>query len=84
MTLRHLLTTLLFCLALSTAQAGEAENLRKTMPTLKGEDLIKAYYQLYNLSLETDDIEYQLRCINDYIAEARRQGNSKYEGYAIV
>ena len=84
MTLRHLLTPLLFCLAFSTAQAGEAENLRKTMPTLKGEELIKAYYKLYVISLETDDIEYQLRCINDYIAEARRQGNSKYEGYARV
>ena len=84
MTLRHLLTPILFCLAFSTVQAGEAENLRKTMTTLKGEDLIKAYYRLYGISLETDDIDYQLRCVNDYIAEARRQGNRKYEGFARV
>ena len=84
MTLRHLLTPLLFCLAVSTAQAGEAENLRKTMTSLKGEELIKAYFKLYDISLGTDDIDYQLRCVNDLLAEAHRQGNRKYEGYARV
>ena len=49
MTLKNILTTLLFCLAVSTAQAGEAENLRKTMTSLKGEELIKAYFKLYGI-----------------------------------
>ena len=84
MTLRNILTTLLFCLAVSTVQAGEAENLRKTMTNLKGEALIKAYFKLYDISLGTDDIDNQLRCVNDLLAEAHRQGNRKYEGYARV
>ncbi len=47
MTLRHLFIPLLFCLAVSTAQADKADEIRKSMPTLKGEALIQAYYKLY-------------------------------------
>ena len=84
MTLRHLLTPLLFCLAVSTVQADEAGALRKKLPTLKGEELLKAYYKLYFISLETDDLDYQLRCVNDFISEAHRQGNRVLEGEARV
>ena len=84
MTLRHLLTPLLFCLAVSTVQADEAGALRKKIPTLKGEELLKAYYKLYFISLETDDLDYQLRCVNDFISEAHRQGNRYLEGEARV
>ncbi len=84
MTLRHLFIPLLFCLAVSTAQADKADEIRKSMPTLKGEALIQAYYKLYVISLETDDLDYQLQCVNNYIAEAHRQGDRKYEGLGRV
>ena len=84
MTLRHLLTPLLFCLAALTVQADETGALRKKLPTLKGEELLKAYYKLYFISLETDDLDYQLRCVNDFISEAHRQGNRDLEGEARV
>ena len=84
MTLRHLLTPLLLCLAVSTVQADRADELRKELQSLKGKELIDAYATLYTLSLETDNIDYQLRCVNDYIAEAHRQGDRQQEGFAIV
>ena len=84
MTLRHLLTPLLLCLAVSTVQADRADELRKELQSLKGKELIDAYATLYTLSLETDNIDYQLRCVNDYITEAHRQGDRQQEGFAIV
>jgi len=84
MTLRHLLTPLLLCLAVSTVQADRADELRKELLSLKGKELIDAYATLYTLSLETDNIDYQLRCVNDYITEAHRQGDRQQEGFAIV
>ena len=80
MNLRHLLTYLLFCLAITTVQADETSELRKKLPNLKGLELMNAYEDLYLLSLYSDDIEYQQRCINDLIAEAHRQGDLKREG----
>lgn len=77
MTLRHLLTPLLFCLAVSTVQADEAGALRKKLPTLKGEELLKAYYKLYFISLETDDLDYQLRCVNDFISVCALHADSR-------
>lgn len=77
MTLRHLLTPLLFCLAVSTVQADEAGALRKKLPTLKGEELLKAYYKLYFISLETDDLDYQLRCVNDFISVCAQHADSR-------
>ena len=60
MTFRHLLTPLLLCLAVSTVQADRADELRKELLSLKGKELIDAYATLYTLSLETDNIDYQL------------------------
>ena len=84
MTLRRFLTPLLLCLAVSTVQADRADELRKELQSLKGKELIDAYATLYTLSLETDNIDYQLRCVNDYITEAHRQGDRQQEGFAIV
>ena len=80
MTLRRFLTPLLFGIAIATAQADQADIIRKSLPNRKGMDLINAYDTLYSLSLETDDINYQLRCINDLLAETHRQGERQKEG----
>ena len=84
MTLRHLLTPLFFFLAVFTAQAGETETLRKNLPTLKGKELLEAYGKLFLLSLESDDLDYQLRCVNDLINEAHHQCDQFEEGEAKV
>ena len=84
MTLRHLLPPLFFSLAVFTAQAGETETLRKNLPTLKGKELLEAYGKLFLLSLESDDLDYQLRCVNDLINEAHHQGDQFEEGEAKV
>ena len=53
--------------------ADEAAEIREKIPHLQGEKRLIAYDQLYRLSLEEDDPSYQLRCINDLIAEDERQ-----------
>ena len=84
MNLRYFALPLLFLLVAPVAQADETADLRKSLPTLKGQKLIDTYGKLYMLSLETDDIDYQLKCVNDYIAETHRQGNRQEEGEARV
>ena len=84
MNLRYFALPLLFFLVAPAAQADETADLRKSLPTLKGQKLIDAYGKLYMLSLETDDIDYQLKCVNDLVAETRRQGNRQKEGDARV
>ena len=84
MNLRHSILPLLFCLTVATVHADKTADIRKSLPTLKGKKLIEAYGNLYMLSLETDDINYQLRCVNDLIAEAHRQGDHFEEGEARV
>ena len=84
MNLRYLALPLLFFLVAPATQADETADLRKSLPTLKGEKLIGAYGKLYMLSLETDDIDYQLKCVNDLVAETHRQGNHQKEGDARV
>jgi serine phosphatase RsbU (regulator of sigma subunit) len=84
MSFRYLALPLLFFLVAPTAQADETADLRKSLPTMKGEKLIDAYGKLYMLSLETDDINYQLKCVNDLVAETHRQGNRQKEGDARV
>ena len=56
--------------------AETADSLRRQLPTMKKAQRLKAYETLLELSLEEDDVDYQLRCANDYLAEARRQKNN--------
>ena len=84
MNLNRLLTTLLLCLTSAIIHAGEVEDLRRALPSMNGEERIRAYGQLYLLSLEGDDIGYQLKCVNDLIAETHRQGDREKEADARV
>ena len=84
MNLNRLLTTLLLCLTTAIIHADEVEDLRHMLPSLEGEARIDAYSQIFMRSLEGDDVNYQLKCINDLIAEAHRQGNNKREADARV
>ena len=53
--------------------ADKADALRELLPKLKGEARLTALNNLYQLSLQTDDVDYQFRCLNDLIAEQKRQ-----------
>ena len=64
--------------------ADKAAVLREMLPRLRGDALLVAYDKLYKLSLERDDAEEQIRCLNDLIAECRRQHKDKQWGMAVV
>ena len=77
----RLTTTLLLFLSASVCIfADETEELRMKLPKVSNHERLDIYTKLYFLSLETDDLDYQLRCVNDMIAEAHRQGGKKDEG----
>ena len=48
-----------------TVYADDCEQLRKELPSLSGKKLIQAYENIYYCSLDSDDFDYQLRCVND-------------------
>ena len=62
----------------------KAEDLRKQLPSANKEERLGILQKLYDLSLETDNLDYQLKCINQLIDEAHRQGNTDEEGDARV
>ena len=82
--LNRLVILLLLFLCSAAIYADEAADLRRKIPHLKGKHLIAAYGRLYQLSLGSDDIDYQLKCINDLIAECHRQNLREEEGDARV
>lgn len=67
-----------FLLLIATSLYGnEAEEIRKQLPQLRGEERLNALGRLYEISLESDDYQQQLKCLYDRLAESRRQGNVK-------
>ena len=85
MNLNRRIATLLLLFSAVFAYADETEDLRQALThTNDGPERINIYGKLLDLSLETDNLSYQLRCINDLIAEAHRQGEKKEEGDARV
>lgn len=57
--------------------ADMTDSLRQALPHLKGNARFQAYLKIYMISLKTDDVDYQLRCINDLIAEEKKQKKAK-------
>jgi serine phosphatase RsbU (regulator of sigma subunit) len=76
----QLIVTLLFLSSSVSIFADETEELRKQLPKASDTERLEIYTKIYFLSLETDNVDYQLRCVNDMIAEAHRQGLKKDEG----
>jgi serine phosphatase RsbU (regulator of sigma subunit) len=64
--------------------ADQTEDLRNKLKHAQGKERINILQNLYDLSLESDDIGYQLRCINQLISECRHQGERAEEGDARV
>lgn len=79
--------TLLFVIALSTGRMcaiTPADSIRKEMKHLKGKARLQAHRNLCRLAAATDNMEYELRCIREYLAEALRQEDKEAEGAARV
>ena len=64
--------------------ADETAELRKTLATQKGAKRIETLRKLYDLSQETDDVPYQLKCINELIDANHNYGIPREEGEAMV
>jgi tetratricopeptide (TPR) repeat protein len=84
MKLNRWLAILLFLSSSVSVFGDEAAELRKELKSAKGKDRISILQDLYNLSLDSDDVGYQLKCINQVIDEAHRQGEKTVEGEARV
>ncbi len=57
--------------------ADEVSALRAKLPTASDKDKIQIYFRLYQLSLVSGDVPQQISCLNDAIAETRRQHNNE-------
>ena len=65
-------------------QADECDGLRQQVASMPHDSLrLQALEQIYYCSLENDDIDLQLRCVDDYVAEARLQ-HSNMEGFGLA
>ena len=84
--MKHFIT-LLFVITLSAGEmyaATPADSIRKEMKHLKGEKLLQAYHNLCRLAAAEDNMDYELRCIREYLAEALRQKDKEAEAQARV
>ena len=84
MNLNRWLITLFLCISTISIFADETEELRKMLSKAEGKERINILQKIYDLSQEFDDVDYQLRCINQVIAECQKQGNTADEGEARV
>ena len=84
MNLNRWIVSLLMLIFATCTYADEVAKLRAALANAKGAERLNILGKLFDLSYETDDIDYQIRCVNDMIAEAHRQGNKKEEGDARV
>ena len=85
MNLNRWLTILLMSIFSTVALfADQTEDLRKKLAQTKGPERITILQNLYDLSLEFDDLDYQLRCINQLIDECQKQDATHEEADARV
>ena len=71
-------------LSIAPLRADESAALRQQLPTLKGAERLSALEQLYNLSQDSDDVDYQLRCLNEFHDEACRLDCLNEEASALA
>ena len=76
----------IYILALPSVFATEGitpqDSIRAILPTLKGEARLQAYSNLCGIAFAQDDSLAELNCLDEYIAEAHKQGNIKEEAFA--
>lgn len=84
MNLNRWLIMLLLSISTVSIFADETEEYRKALAKATGADRINILRKLYDLSLEFDDVDYQLLCINQIINECQKQGATEEESDARV
>ena len=84
MNLNRWTALLLLIFSATIVRADYSDALRAALSKADDKERLSIYGKLYDMSLETDDVDYQLRCVNDMIAEAHRQDIKKEEGDALV
>lgn len=82
MNLGRLLVSMCLLMAMVSVFATEADDIKKRLEHAQGKEKLELLSQLYELSMEEDDFQYQWQCINNYLMECRKQGNSLEESYA--
>ena len=82
MNLGRLLVSMCLLMAMVSVFATEADDIKKRLEHAQGKEKLELLSQLYELSMEEDDFQYQWQCINNYLIECRKQGNSLEESYA--
>ncbi len=71
-------------LSATSLYGNEAEEIRKRLPQLKGEEKLEALSRLLDISRENDDFQSQINCLYDHLNEARRQGNVEQESADLL
>ena len=67
-----------------SVSADDCQELRQKLPQLQGKERVAALEQLYYCSMEEDDVDVQLKCVDEYVVEARRQGMKEDESFALA
>ena len=73
------------CLLMATVSvfSTEADDIKKKLEHAQGKEKLEYLARLCDKSMEGDDYALQMKCINDYLEEAHRQGNHKEESDAL-
>ena len=82
MNLGRLLVSMCLLMAMVSVFATDTDDIKKRLEHAQGKEKLELLSQLYELSMEEDDFQYQWQCINNYLMECRKQGNSLEESYA--
>ena len=78
MNLNRLFTSLLLTvMSMVCVNAMDADDIKKQLEHAQGKEKLDLLCHQYEQSLEGDDYGLQWKCINDYLMEARSQGNHK-------
>ena len=84
MGIRQFLICAMLLLFATSLYGDEAEEIRKRLPQLKGEEKLEALSCLLDISRESDDFQLQINCLYDHLDEARRQRNLEQEGADLL
>ena len=79
MGIRQFLICTILLLSAISLYGNEAEEIRKKLPQLKGEEKLTALGRLFEISREGDDFQLQINCLYDHLNESRRQRNVEQE-----
>lgn len=70
--------------AFAVLSDNKSDSIRLVLPHLQGEQKLSALSSLRSLAHAGDDMEEELRCIDDYLEEARRQKDVESIGDALL